>query len=211
MRLKKVFIGLVLAISALGIISFHTNKAEAKTLDSEPTVTVTKTKLNKEGYILRILNKHINNKIYVGKKSYDKALKTTIPFKGKTISPKKVQKIKFRIEKTTIPPKGAVSYTPMYLVASKNKKYSAWLTQASLQYYYLNNKSMHNVTKFLKKIVNRNNTKLSAADKKDLRSAITQAKKLKGSQRKFVLKSLNQIKKSDTIENQGESILLFGF
>jgi hypothetical protein len=43
----------------------------------------------------------------------------------------KVQKVKFRIEKV-LNVKGRGAGAPVYLVASKDKKYSTWTTQAFL-------------------------------------------------------------------------------
>ena len=49
-----------------------------------------------------------------------------------------------------------------------------------------------------------------AKNKKDLELAIKAAKKLKSNQRKFVLTSLNQLKKAGTINDEGTNLLLFG-
>src|SRR5699024_11619176 len=98
---------------------------------------------------------------------------------AKTISPKNVQKIKFRVEKV-LDVKGRVAGAPAYLVASKDKKYSSWTTQSGLQYYYLNSKSMQGVTKPLKRIANRLNTSLKKANnKRDFNAAMKAAKKLR--------------------------------
>ena len=129
---------------------------------------------------------------------------------AKTISPKKVQKVKFRIEKV-LNVKGRGAGAPVYLVASKDKKYSTWTTQAFLQYYYLNSKSMQGVTKPLKRIANRLNTSLKKANnKRDFNAAMKAAKKLRGSQRDFVLRSLNQLKKDGSMNVEGKNLLLFG-
>lgn len=107
----------------------------------------------------------------------------------------KVQKVKFRIEKV-LNVKGRGAGTPVYLVASKDKKYSSWTTQSGLQYYYLNSIAMKNVKKPLMRIASRLNTSLKKANnKRDFNAAMKAAKKLHGNQRKFVLRSLKQLKK----------------
>ncbi len=109
--------------------------------------------------------------------------------------------------------------TPLFLVASKDKKYSAWATQSELQYYYLNSKSMQGVTKPLKRIANRYENKYSSKyegninapkNKEDFQLAEKAAQKLKGSQKKFVVQSLKQLKKNGTMSIEGHNILLFG-
>lgn len=83
----------------------------------------------------------------------------------------------------------------------------------------MNTKSMQGVIKPLKRIAKRYSNKMDdsragnlkdAKNKKDLELAIKVAKKLKGNQRKFVLTSLNQLKKAGTINNEGTNLLLFG-
>lgn len=195
--------------SALAVVPVSVNAATSKTA---PVVAVqNKANFTKEGYIMRILNDKDATPIYVGKANYNKLFKNVTLAKGaKTISPKNVQKIKFRVEKV-LDVKGRVAGAPAYLVASKDKKYSSWTTQSGLQYYYLNSKSMQGVTKPLKRIANRLNTSLKKANnKRDFNAAMKAAKKLRGSQRDFVLRSLNQLKKDGSMNVEGKNLLLFG-
>lgn len=195
--------------SALAVVPVSVNAATSKTA---PVAAVqNKANFTKEGYVMRILNDKDATPIYVGKANYNKLFKNVTLAKGaKTISPKNVQKIKFRVEKV-LDVKGRVAGAPAYLVASKDKKYSSWTTQSGLQYYYLNSKSMQGVTKPLKRIANRLNTSLKKANnKRDFNAAMKAAKKLRGSQRDFVLRSLNQLKKDGSMNVEGKNLLLFG-
>lgn len=184
----------------------------AASTSSAPVAAVkNKASFTKEGYIMRILNDKDASKIYVGKSNYKKLVKNITPSKkAKTISPKKVQKVKFRIEKV-LNVKGRGAGAPVYLVASKDKKYSSWTTQSGLQYYYLNSKAMKNVKKPLMRIANRLNTSLKRANnKRDFNAAMKAAKKLHGNQRKFVLRSLKQLKKYGSMNVGGTNLLIFG-
>lgn len=195
MKFQKLLLSAALLASTATVLTVAPT-ANAATNDSKPVAVVeNKANFTKEGYIMRILNDSDASPIYVGKANYNKLVKNVTPAKGaKTISPKKVQKVKFRIEKV-LNVKGRGAGAPVYLVASKDKKYSTWTTQALLQYYYLNSKSMQGVTKPLKRIANRLNTSLKKANnKRDFNAAMKAAKKLHGSQRDFVLRSLNQLK-----------------
>ncbi len=103
-----------------------------------------------------------------------------------------------------------VAGAPAYLVVSKDKKYSTWTTQSGLQYYYLNDKSMRDVTKPLKRIANRQDRDLKKANnKRDFNQTMKAAKKLKGSQRSFVVSSLKKLQK-DGMNDEGVNLLLFG-
>ena len=63
----------------------------------------------------------------------------------------------------------------------------------------------------LKRISNRLNTSLKKANnKRDFNAAMKAAKKLRGSQRDFVLRSLNQLKKDGSMNVEGKNLLLFG-
>ena len=176
--------------------SFPKSVNAASTSSAPVAAVKNKASFTKEGYIMRILNDKDASKIYVGKSNYKKLVKNITPSKkAKTISPKKVQKVKFRIEKV-LNVKGRGAGAPVYSVASKDKKYSSWTTQSGLQYYYLNSKAMKNVKKPLMRIANRLNTSLKKANnKRDFNAAMKAAKKLHGNQRKFVLRSLKQLKK----------------
>ena len=197
MKLQKLFTGAFLLAGTVTMLSATPKSVNAASTSSAPVAAVkNKASFTKEGYIMRILNDKDASKIYVGKSNYKKLVKNITPSKkAKTISPKKVQKVKFRIEKVlNVKSRGAGA--PVYLVASKDKKYSSWTTQSGLQYYYLNSKAMKNVKKPLMRIASRLNTSLKKVNnKRDFNAAMKAAKKLHGNQRKFVLRSLKQLKK----------------
>lgn len=212
MKFHKLVTSALLVAGTASAIAVAPVSVIAATSKNAPVAAVqNKTNFTKEGYIMRVLNDRDASPIYVGKANYNKLVKNVTPAKGaKTISPKKVQKVKFRIEKV-LNVKGRGAGAPVYLVASKDKKYSTWTTQAFLQYYYLNSKSMQGVTKPLKRIANRLNTSLKKANnKRDFNAAMKAAKRLRGSQRDFVLRSLNQLKKDGSMNVEGKNLLLFG-
>ena len=209
MKFQKLVTSALLVAGTASVLAVAPVSVNAATIPA--SAVKNKASLTKEGYVMRILNDKDASPIYVGKANYNKLVKNVTPAKGaKTISPKKVQKVKFRIEKV-LNVKGRGAGAPVYLVASKDKKYSTWTTQAFLQYYYLNSKSMQGVTKPLKRIANRLNTSLKKANnKRDFNAAMKAAKRLRGSQRDFVLRSLNQLKKDGSMNVEGKNLLLFG-
>lgn len=209
MKFQKLVTSALLVAGTASVLAVAPVSVNAATIPA--SAVKNKASLTKEGYIMRVLNDRDASPIYVGKANYNKLVKNVTPAKGaKTISPKKVQKVKFRIEKV-LDVKGRGAGAPVYLVASKDKKYSTWTTQAFLQYYYLNSKSMQGVTKPLKRIANRLNTSLKKANnKRDFNAAMKAAKRLRGSQRDFVLRSLNQLKKDGSMNVEGKNLLLFG-
>lgn len=70
---------------------------------------------------------------------------------------------------------------------------------------------MKNVKKPLMRIANRLNTSLKKANnKRDFNAAMKAAKKLPGNQRKFVLRSLKQLKKDGSMNVGGTNLLIFG-
>ncbi|EFG55805.1 hypothetical protein LA664_02245 [Lactobacillus amylolyticus] len=212
MKFQKLIVGAILLTGSLAVLSVVPQSVSATSTESTPVAVVkNKASFTKEGYIMRILNDKDASKIYVGKSNYKKLVKNIMPSKkAKTISPKKVQKVKFRIEKV-LNVKGRGAGAPVYLVASKDKKYSSWTTQSGLQYYYLNSKAMKNVKKPLMRIANRLNTSLKKANnKRDFNAAMKAAKKLHGNQRKFVLRFLKQLKKDGSMNVGGTNLLIFG-
>lgn len=212
MKFQKLIAGAILLTGSLAVLSVVPQSVSATSTESTPVAVVkNKASFTKEGYIMRILNDKDASKIYVGKSNYKKLVKNIMPSKkAKTISPKKVQKVKFRIEKV-LNVKGRGAGAPVYLVASKDKKYSSWTTQSGLQYYYLNSKAMKNVKKPLMRIANRLNTSLKKANnKRDFNAAMKAAKKLHGNQRKFVLRFLKQLKKDGSMNVGGTNLLIFG-
>lgn len=179
-----------------------------KTTNVNPKAVIENSPLTKHGYVLRIKNSKDADPIYVGKANYNYALKHYETFKGKTISSAKVQNVKFRVEKV-VKFHGKIAGAPLYLVVSKDKKYSCWTTQSMLQYYYFNSKSMKGVTTPLKRIVYKEGLK-SKKGVRDFSAAMKAANKLKGSQKTFVVNSLNQLKKDGNVNKEGTNLLLFG-
>lgn len=211
MKLQKLFTGAFLLAGTVTLLSATPKSVNAASTSSAPVAAVkNKASFTKEGYIMRILNDKDASKIYVGKSNYKKLVKISrLRRKQKTINPKKVQKVKFRIEKV-LNVKGRGAGAPVYLVASKDKKYSSWTTQSGLQYYYLNSKALKNVKKPLMRIANRLNTSLKKANnKRDFNAAMKATKKLHGNQRKFVLRSLKQLKKDGSMNVGGTNLLIF--
>lgn len=166
-------------------------------------------KISKWGYILNVNSSALP--IFVGKGNYQKLLNNPY-FKGtKSVSPKKLKNVRFKVAKIMVFKN--VNGTPEYLVTSKNHKYNAWTPNAGLQYYDIHSKSLQSVIRPLKRIKNRDfeglNRKTTVKDtrsritknKRDFDLAVKAAKKLKGKQRKFVLGSLQQMKQDDGIRN----------
>lgn len=184
MKFQNILVSAFLIADVTGMTTFETQPVQVDAATASQTaskMTIENTSLTKQGYILRV-DSNAFRKINVGKTYYQKALKTTDLFKAKTVSPKKIKNVKFRIEKVAYAPKNA-SGAPLYLVASKDKKYSCWTTQEGLEYYYLNTKSMSGVTKTLKRIANRENRNLKKINnKRDFNQAMKAAKKLTGKQ-----------------------------
>ena len=74
---------------------------------------------------------------------------------------------------------------------------------------------MRGVANPLKRIANRGSDKdivslKNKQNKRDLNAAMKAANKLKGSQKKFVVNSLKQLKKDNNIGVEGDNLLLFG-
>ena len=199
----------------------HVHAATAKTeittkVKKLTPVVKNQPQLTKQGYVLRATS-NTASKIFVGKANYNRALKLASQDKflkkGKTVSYKKLKNVKFRVEKeldVVDHPAGA----PIYLLASKDKKYSFWTTPAGMEYYYLHNKSLQPVLKPLKKIADRKNTSLkNAQNKRDFAQAMKAAKKLPSSLRTKVMISLKQSQKDgkvDMIDENGNNLMLSG-
>lgn len=163
--------------------------------------------LSKWGYIVNVNSSE--QPVFVGKDSYEKMLNNQF-FKGsKVANPKKIKNVRFKIVKT-MTFKNANGGTPQYLITSKNHKYNAWTTDGELRYYAINRKALKAVVKPLKRIHKRNYEglhNLEVKNKHDFNLAVKAAKKLKGNQRKFILASLNQMKKDSSTENDIGNIL----
>ncbi|MBP2057302.1 hypothetical protein J2Z60_000466 [Lactobacillus colini] len=218
MKVKNLLIAATLFVSSASIISAAPEMVSAAPSTSmQQNVSIKNTSLTKQGYIVR-LKQDSSIKVYVGKGNYKKLSKSVIPLKNaKTVSTRAVKNVKFRIEKIAYMKSKGLG-APEYLIASKNKKYSTWVTQADLEYYYLNSKSMKNVKKYLTRIAKRYSSNAddprggSLKDKKNLKdfnSAVKAAKKLPAKQRKFVLKSLAEQKKVGNTNEVGNNILFF--
>lgn len=217
MNFKKTIVSLMLFTASVGTVSVAPSVVSAATT-TQKTPTVKNTKLTQDGYNVRFINNKYADPVYVGKANYQKLLSgpkgPADGMKGaKTMSPKKIQNVKFRIEKTAVMNTTGFG-APEFFVVSKDKKYSAWTTQSGLEYYYLNSNSaaMKTVKKQLKAIANRENRSVKTkAGKRNFNLAMNAAKKLPKSQRTFVVKHLNQLKKDGTMNIEGSNLLLFGF
>ncbi|RVU71520.1 MULTISPECIES: hypothetical protein [Lactobacillus] len=219
MKFKKLLVSVVVLAGAALTMTTMQNSVKADTTAKSENAVQTKPMqgvknrpdLTKKGYILRVINDKYADKIYVGKKNYSKSLKS-FELKGvKTVSAKKVQNVKFRVEKEFDYSKRHTG-APVFLLASKDKNYFIWTTQSGLQYFYLNNKNMRGVKKALTKIANSDNRQVKKGkNKKQLDLAFKAAKKLRGKQKKFVVSSLKELKKDGTMDIEGSNLLLFGF
>src|SRR5699024_162877 len=150
--------------SALAVVPVSVNAATSKTA---PVVAVqNKANFTKEGYIMRVLNDRDASPIYVGKANYNKLVKNVTPAKGATtISPNQVQTVKSRSENVR-KVNGRGAGAAVYLVAAKDRKYSARTTQAFLQCYYGHSKCMQRVTSPRKRTSERFNTTRKKANSK---------------------------------------------
>ncbi|QQP29475.1 hypothetical protein [Lactobacillus ultunensis] len=169
-------------------------------------------RLSKLGYVINVNSSA--QPIYVGKSNYKKLLNDPL-FKGtKTIDPKKIEHVRFKVTKVMF--FDDVSGSPLYFVTSKDHKYNGWTPNAGLQYYAINSKPFQRVIKPLKRIGERGlkgkhlkvNSKGMITDRKwlaqnehDFALAVKAAKRLKGNQRKFALGSLMQMKRDGSVRN----------
>lgn len=163
--------------------------------------------LSKWGYIVNVDSS--DQPVFIGKNSYRKMLNNSFFKSSKVANPKKIKNVRFKIVKT-MTFKNANGGTPQYLITSKNHKYNAWTTDGELRYYAINRKSLKAVVKPLKRIHKRDSQGLhnrKTKNKHDFSLAVKAAKKLKGNQRKFILASLNQMKKDKSTENMTNNIL----
>ncbi|HJF09974.1 hypothetical protein [Lactobacillus gallinarum] len=214
MKSKKALISL-LATASLAAL-FSASSVTATAADNSNSTAIAKfdkvitikniPRLSKWGYIVTVNSD--SQPISVGKDSYQKMLNDS-EFKNKaTISPKKVKNVKFKVVKIAYAKhhNGAL----MYLITSKDNKYSTWTTNPGMQYYAFKSKTLQGVVKPLNRISKRATYKWQKISKKaratrirkneyDFNLAVKAAKKLKGQQRKFVLASLKQAKKDGYI------------
>lgn len=205
MKSRKIFMALFTTASLVTLLSTAPIAVNASNNSYATTVTTKQNmkhyvikkapKLSKWGYVLKVNSSA--QPIFVGKNNYKKILHNPLFKEGKTVSPKEVEHVRFKVLKIMV--LKDVSGTPEYLITSKNHKYNAWTPNAGLQYYALDNKSFQGVVKPLRRIIDRFPSHVDhhwiAKNKHDFALAVKAAKKLKGKQRKFVLESLNQMKR----------------
>ena len=214
MKSKKALISL-LATASLAAL-FSASSVTATAADNSNSTAIAKfdkvitikniPRLSKWGYIVTVNSD--SQPISVGKDSYQKMLNDSEFKSGNTISPKKVKNVKFKVVKIAYAKhhNGAL----MYLITSKDNKYSTWTTNPGMQYYAFKSKTLQGVVKPLNRISKRATYKWQKISKKaratrirkneyDFNLAVKAAKKLKGQQRKFVLASLKQAKKDGYI------------
>ncbi|WP_308556431.1 hypothetical protein [uncultured Lactobacillus sp.] len=219
MKSRKIFTTLFTVVSLAALLDttpITANAANNKTAITSQAqkhyVLKDTPKLSKWGYILNVNS--TAQPIFVGKDNYEKLLNNPF-FKGtKTISSKKIKHIRFKVIKIMVFKN--VSGSPEYLVTSKNHKYNAWTPNAGLQYYAIYSKPLQKVVTPLRRIQKRDSDRLNrkttlkdaasdhkriAKNKQDFALAVKAAKKLKGSQRKFVLESLKQMEQDGSISN----------
>lgn len=210
MKSSKIFATLLsVAPITVKAVNYSSNVTEKP---KKPYVIKNTPKLSKWGYVLNVNSSALP--IFVGKSNYQKLLNNPY-FKGtKSVSPKRLKNVKFKVVKVIV--FKDVNGTPEYLITSKNHKYNTWAPNAGLQYYAIHSKYLQRVIKPLKRIKERDlrvlNRKTTVKEsisgqerinrnKHDFNLAVKVAKKLKGNQRKFVLGSLQQIKQDDGIRN----------
>ena len=214
MKSKKALISL-LATASLAAL-FSASSVTANAADNSNLTAVAKfdkaitiknaPQLSKWGYIVTVNSD--SQPISVGKDSYQKMLNDSEFRSGDTISPKKAKNVKFKVVKIAYAKhhNGAL----MYLITSKDNKYSTWTTNPGMQYYAFKSKALQGVVKPLNRISKRATYKWQKISKKaratrirknkhDFNLAVKAAKKLKSQQRKFVLASLKQAKKEGYI------------
>lgn len=93
---SAVIAGLLLSVAPATVQAASTASNAPKTTNVNPKAVIENDpKLTKQGYVLRIKNSKDADPIYVGKNNYKYALTHYETFKGKTISPAKVQNVKF--------------------------------------------------------------------------------------------------------------------
>ena len=219
MKSKKALISL-LATASLAAL-FSASSVTANAADNSNLTAVAKfdkaitiknaPQLSKWGYIVTVNSD--SQPISVGKDSYQKMLNDSEFRSGDTISPKKAKNVKFKVVKIAYAKhhNGAL----MYLITSKDNKYSTWTTNPGMQYYAFKSKAIQGVVKPLNRISKRATAQVPIykwqkiskkaratrirKNKHDFNLAVKAAKKLKSQQRKFVLASLKQAKKEGYI------------
>lgn len=220
MRSRKILTSLLTVASVITVFLSAPTVVNATSSNSKTTTTAKADKvmtirnipqLSKWGYIITVNSD--SQPISVGKNSYQKMLKDPDFSSESTINPSKVKNVKFKVVK--------IAYakhhngTLLYLITSKNNKYSTWTTNPGMQYYAFNSKALRGVVKPLNRISKRaaaqfptykyQKVSKKAKDtrirrnKHDFNLAVKAAKKLKEQQRKFVLASLKQVKKDGYI------------
>lgn len=211
MKFKKILTGLFLLTAGITLTGFSEKPKAAYAATTRTNTSIRNTPLTKKGYVIGVQNskKTKRDRIYVGSKNYRRALKSTTEFKARTVNPSKIRNIRFKIEKS-FNPTGPRNGTIIYLIVSKNNKYSMWASPYDLKYYYWDTKTMRNVRQPLERIGNRVNSSLkNSKNKRDFNLAVKAAKKLPKYERSFVLKSLAQFKQEGNLSHMWKNILLF--
>lgn len=232
MKSRKILAALFTAASVVTLLgtapvavnAASSNSTTTSTKRSPKLVIQNTPKLSKWGYVVNVNSSA--QPIYVGKSNYAKLVNNPL-FKGtKTVSPKKIKNVRFKIEKIMY--FQGVGGAPEYFVTSKDHKYNGWTPNAGLQYYAINSKPLQRVLKPLGRIEERDSKRLDrkttakgaisgrkriAKNEHDYALAVKAAKKLKGNQRKFALGSLKQMKQDGVLRNvmmeEKDNILLW--
>lgn len=169
--------------------------------------------LTKQGYRLTIPTNvgRLHNEVISGKENYNRASQSLDRFKATVVKPSQVKNVKFRVEKVAEFHTGGFG-APEYFVASKDKQYYGWFTQAQLEYYKLHDKSFAGVYKPLKKMAESKTGRVSTKKNTQyFNQAMAAAKKLpKSAEKNYIISSLNQLKKNGNINNEGKNLMLFG-
>lgn len=214
MKFQKIVtsaVALLATVSCLSLTNTQAKATEKTTTQAAATYTLkNKPNFSKYGYIMKIKS---NDKVFVGRQNYNKAFKQ-LDIKGaKTVNAKHLRNVKFKIVKAAyfnVHGFGA----PEYLAVSRNKRYAAWLTQSSLQYYAVKQRAMRPIMRAINRMINRSvnhsGSLKTRANKRDFNTAYRAARKLRGRQKSFVMASLRQLKKDGNIAKQGTNLLLFG-
>lgn len=211
--MKRILVSILATISIVVVSTVTPRGVNAAKPNTNLKTELKSTPLTKQGYVLQIKSGY-GNKVIVGKNNYKRVLALAKQDKFlnnvKTVKPSQIRNIKFRVEKVVdVVNRGAGA--PLYVVASKNKKYSCVTTQASLRCIYWNDRSVQGVINPLKKIYKGSGDLSTKKSRNYFKQAIQAAEKLPNSGKKtFLLHSLNQFKKDRNMSIQGNNLLFFG-
>lgn len=213
MKLKRIIFSLLTAVSIVTFVSTSAKNVKAATPDTNIRTELKSTPLTKQGYVLQVKSGY-DNKVYVGKENYKRVLSLAAQDKFlnnvKTVKPSQIKNVKFRVEKVVdIVNRGAGA--PLYIISSKDKKYSCVTTQASLRCIYWNDRSVQSVINPLKKIYKGSGNLATKKSRNYFNQSVKAANNLpKSSKRTFLLNSLKQFKKDRSMSIEGTNLLFFG-